>query len=861
VCRSPAGIDTRRLGFAVGIVEIGWALILYFRASPLAVLSAGELKAWRPPLFLVGGVVLLMLVRYGIRSWKAAPLVGLSALPLLIEAYRNSTTGDHFVGLIFFILAVAVCAVSLQTWGRGNPQETLDLFDIVYGSMSIVTGSLLLAVPDRLPPEAFATLRPYHLPVGAAILLGAAGLLMPERLRCIRPWVQTLARGAATVVPAIFAVTFLSSGLREGALFNLTFGLTMIFRPALVQARPEDRPFSNVERLAEMWTWLLILAALAMGVAEELTRPRMVLSVNYTVLVLVAYNVLAFWIFPNLGRMSVRLRCHLYTFSAVTAHLMLGGNLAAHGISVAAVVAPMLATRVLGPIDGAGVLATNLGFMLMSMGLRLWMWGWDGALAWVVLFRLVGITTVGYMVIQNASEQRRLALELHHAQGELQAANEELTTQNEELTEVGKELVRLAERDPLTHLVNRRRFLESVSEQLTADSAGTAHGALLFLDLDHFKEINDRYGHAAGDRLLQRVALVLTSQVRETETVARLGGDEFAVLMPGSDLRAARSLAERILFHLGQLGAAAGPDAFPVHASIGVTLYPECGQTVESLLVQADIAMYEVKRNGRNGYRFFAAQRAETQVPWELEVHRALSEGRLVLHFQPIMHLATGEISRYEALLRLTARDGSLVYPMAFLPHIEPLPLMHQIDRWVVGAGIRRLAQLRERGVYIELELNLSGRAFDDLELQGAIEGHLAATGVSPGQLVFEITETSAISDLTRARAFIQTLRAKGCRFAIDDLGSGYASFTYLKHLPVDFIKIDGSLMKDLDGGTDEALVQGIVTIAKALGIKTIAEWVEDAPTLARIRSYGVDYAQGYYVGMPGPDVAVLHSG
>jgi EAL domain-containing protein (putative c-di-GMP-specific phosphodiesterase class I) len=265
------------------------------------------------------------------------------------------------------------------------------------------------------------------------------------------------------------------------------------------------------------------------------------------------------------------------------------------------------------------------------------------------------------------------------------------------------------------------------------------------------------------------------------------------------------------------------------------------------------MAMYQVKRNGRNGACFYAdGQEPERILYWENEVRRAMAEERLFLVFQPIMSLNTGDVTRCEALLRMTGTDGSAIMPDDFLPSVESLPVMDRIDRWVIQSAIRHLAEPEVAESGLMVGVNLSARAFDDPQLPDTILAWLAASGVAPDRIVFEVTETLAITDLDRANAFIDTLRRSGCRFAIDDFGSGFASFAYLRHLRVDFVKIDGRLVQDLREGK-LTMVQGIVAIARGLKLETVAEWVEDAETLELLRECGVDYAQGFLIGHPGP--------
>jgi len=303
----------------------------------------------------------------------------------------------------------------------------------------------------------------------------------------------------------------------------------------------------------------------------------------------------------------------------------------------------------------------------------------------------------------------------------------------------------------------------------------------------------------------------------------------------------------------------AGGQPVSITASIGVALFPAHGETLEALLVHADQAMYQAKAHGRNVVAIyqpdadFSAQ-VQRRLTSERLIRQALEQNGFVLYAQPILDLATGHIPHYELLLRMLDAGGDLLPPAAFLDVAERFGLIHQIDRWVVRQAIGLMARLEQEGQQICLEVNLSARALTDAELLVLLRRELAATGIDPHRLVFEITETAAIADIDAAMAFVHEMKALGCRFALDDFGAGFSSFDRLKRLPVDYLKLDGSFIRNLPSDEeDRHLVKAMVDVARGLGKRTIAEFVENGETLEKLQESGVDYAQGYHVGRPRP--------
>jgi len=419
-------------------------------------------------------------------------------------------------------------------------------------------------------------------------------------------------------------------------------------------------------------------------------------------------------------------------------------------------------------------------------------------------------------------------------------------------------LVHLANHDPLTELINRRRFEEELESYLALARNFSVRGALFFLDLDLFKYVNDTLGHHAGDDLLRRVAGILRERLRETDVIARLGGDEFAVLLPYTGEEAV-VLAEQVLEALRQEMILGAGRSVTITGSIGITFFPDHGLKAEDLLAHADVAMYRAKEQGRNTYALFSAEgdwkeQMESKLSWERRLRDALRKDRFSLHFQPILDLRSDVVTHHELLLRMVEEDGSLVMPGAFLGVAERYGLIYEIDRWVVREAIRLIAEHQRKGENRVFEVNLSGKTLSDPDLLPMIQRELTANEVLPGNLVFEITETAAIHDLDQARRFIDAMKGLGCRFALDDVGAGFSSLYFLKHLAVDYIKIDGSFVRNLPHDpADQHLVKALVAVARELKRETIAEFVDSEETLRLLREYGVDYAQGFLIGRPGP--------
>ena len=427
-----------------------------------------------------------------------------------------------------------------------------------------------------------------------------------------------------------------------------------------------------------------------------------------------------------------------------------------------------------------------------------------------------------------------------------------------------EQLQYMADHDPLTGLLNRRCFELEVGRHLAQVARYGVSGALLVLDIDHFKTINDSLGHNAGDELIIGVAGVLLERLRRTDAVARLGGDEFAVLLPMADEHEAKALGQSLLDDVRERTAQLdGERRRAVTMSLGVALFDGAAVTPEDMIVNADLAMYDAKEAGRDRLAMYATaehrhSRAKARLTWVDRMDRALKEDGYLLEAQPIRDLACGEISQYELLIRMRGHDGDVIPPAAFLYVAERFGMIGGIDAWVAGQAIDLIAEHNAAGRDLRLEVNLSARSLGDPKLLAAIEDRLRFTGVDPSGLIFEITETAAVASFAQARAFADRLRELGCGFALDDFGAGFGSFYYLKHLPFDYLKIDGEFVANCTRNvTDRLVIQAVVDIARGMGKKTIAEFVTDEGTQRVVERLGVDHAQGDFVGAAGPLAAL----
>lgn len=431
-----------------------------------------------------------------------------------------------------------------------------------------------------------------------------------------------------------------------------------------------------------------------------------------------------------------------------------------------------------------------------------------------------------------------------------------------DLRELNERLAYQASHDELTNLYNRREFERRLAATIVKVDRGGTAAALMYADLDQFKLINDTSGHAAGDHLLSDLATVLRSQLRPGDIIARLGGDEFGVLMANATPESALETAERLRRSVDGFVFSYESRSYPVTTSIGVVMLQAPVASLREVLAVADTACYLAKEKGRNRVHLYSERDLETaqrrsEMEWVSRLRQALTEHRFSLFYQVLQPMRTEDASdgaHFELLLRLHD-DGVLVQPGSFIPAAERFGLMPLIDRWVVERAITQFDHLLPDGSPVALcAINLSGQTVDDEAFADFVIGLLRTHGVPPHKLCFEITETAAISNMAHVVSFIEKLRAVGCRFALDDFGAGMASFGYLKNLPVDILKIDGSFIRNLDSDRlSHSIVRAVTDIGHQLQLQVIAEWVDNPTVMETLRTLGVDFAQGYFVHQPEP--------
>lgn len=431
-------------------------------------------------------------------------------------------------------------------------------------------------------------------------------------------------------------------------------------------------------------------------------------------------------------------------------------------------------------------------------------------------------------------------------------------------TRLFRQLSYQAAHDATTGLINRREFENQLVAALHRSQENPDHlNALLYLDLDQFKVVNDTFGHTAGDELLCKMTAIIQGNVRSTDVVARLGGDEFGILLERCDQTRAMEVAEALRLAVEEFKFE-WQDAFTnVRCSIGVVMISHDSPSVASLMSYADVACYSAKDMGRNQVHLYQDSDASTrheEMKWVSRITSAVDEDRLELYYQPIIGIGdTGAAvaparGHYELLLRMRDRDGSIVQPDQFIPAAERYNVMSLLDRWVVSEALSTLADRTEQGqpARYTLAINLSGTSLSEDRFLEFVIAELEKHSLPEGAICFEITETAAISNLSRVIHFMQALKKLGCKFSLDDFGSGLSSFTYLKNLPVDYLKIDGQFISNVvDDSVDESMVCAISQVGHAMGIETIAERVESLEVLEKLGELGVAYAQGYFIARP----------
>lgn len=444
-----------------------------------------------------------------------------------------------------------------------------------------------------------------------------------------------------------------------------------------------------------------------------------------------------------------------------------------------------------------------------------------------------------------------------------------------------------ATHDSLTNLSNRYYLEEQLRDEVARLRSTQQQSALLYLDLDRFKYINDTAGHAAGDKLLIEIGQKLSARLSAADTLARIGGDEFALILRDTTREKAYASANLFRRILENFAFCYDGKTYVINASIGLAMLDSETQSHGEALANADLACFIAKGKGRNNTHFFEVNTDEKalmdkDLGWSVRLKEALANDLFQLHYQPIVALnrididtlpkQSGVLMRQlnnipntsmnhnEVLLRLPDSRGQLISPDAFLPTAERFNMMNDIDRWVIRHSIRMLAEINTQGKASILSINLSGQTLEDRSLAAYVGAITRSHGVDPSCLLFEITENSAISNLDAANRLIRDLRMLGCKFALDDFGRGFCSFSHLKFLPVDYIKIDGIFIQGvLYDPIDRAIVNSVVQIAHSVGKKTIAEYVENIDVIKLLKEMGVDYVQGYYISRPQDTLEEIH--
>ncbi|GAB4507937.1 MAG: hypothetical protein Tsb0026_05300 [Sulfuricaulis sp.] len=423
----------------------------------------------------------------------------------------------------------------------------------------------------------------------------------------------------------------------------------------------------------------------------------------------------------------------------------------------------------------------------------------------------------------------------------------------------------LADHDPVTGFLNQHGIalvLENLMELLRHQEKPLA---CLHVGLSRFAQINDTYGRQMGDAVMIQIGNFLSQRLREINDsnqeislpIARLGGSRFLLVLPEYDLEKARALAETLLNGLARLDIRAGNERLRVDAKTGLAVFPEHGTTAEELIAHVESALLNAQeqRLGLISVYSHEMHHQETEAEqWLQRLHVALEQHDFVLHYQPVIEVASGKLSHYEGLIRMTQVNGGLIPPGEFIPIAERTGLIARVDYMAMEMAFSQLAALDAQGLDIKLAVNISAAHLGDDVLFHWLERVFAEDTAMPARLIFEITETTAVHNIARAKAFMEPLRVLGCRFALDDFGVGFTSFTHLRSLPVDTVKIDGSFVRDLASNQENrALVKAMTEVAHSLGKQVVAEFVESAEILEVLRALGVDYAQGYYIGRPGP--------
>ena len=449
-----------------------------------------------------------------------------------------------------------------------------------------------------------------------------------------------------------------------------------------------------------------------------------------------------------------------------------------------------------------------------------------------------------------------IELQLREANERLVVATVRAQTMAEDAENAAAQMSHMANHDFLTGLPNRTMLLDRLAQAMARAHRNGKQAALLYLDVDHFKHINDSLGHAVGDQLLQMAARRLLDHVRQSDTVCRQGGDEFVVLL--TDIEAAGDaavLAEKLIRALAE-PCTIGEHRLHVTLSIGISLYPRDGKDVETMVRNADTAMYHAKRTGRNNVQLFAPEmnvRAVARQSVEVALRHALDNDGLVLHYQPKVNIDTGAVTGAEALVRLQRSGHALMLPTQFVKIAEDCGLIVPLGRWVLGEACRQAAAWQRSGLEPgKIAVNVSAREFSGKDFLTGVRAILKETGLDPQRLEFEMTESALMQDTQPTTTVLHALKALGVQIAVDDFGTGYSSLSYLRRFPIDTLKIDQSFVQDIDSGNGETVLVGaIIAMGKSLRLRVVAEGIETDAQLAYLKSQGCAEGQGYYFGPP----------
>jgi len=509
----------------------------------------------------------------------------------------------------------------------------------------------------------------------------------------------------------------------------------------------------------------------------------------------------------------------------------------------------------------------SLAILLAGLGVSLYLaWRIGRQITRPILSLTHTVSRIGEGHLDERAEQTgqaelgTLQRGINHMAAHLQTMQDQM---QEKIDRATARLIYQASHDALTGLINRREFEQRLERTLlSALQQGREH-ALCYMDLDQFKVINDTCGHAAGDELLRQLALLLKGNLRERDTLARLGGDEFALLLENCSIPDALEVADVFRAEVQRFRFKWGDRIFSVGMSVGMVAINADSGTAASLMSAADAACYVAKDRGRNQIHLYESRdtdlvRHRGEMQWVTRIQRALEEQRLRLSWQEIRRTdgAVESVRHVELLLRMIDENGDEILPMAFIPAAERYSIMPSLDSWVIEETLRLCQQYLASACdrHCLFAVNLSGASLKDPAFRRMLLASLEENPVFGPHLCFEITETAAIGNLAVVNEFIDAMRAFGCSFALDDFGSGLSSFTYLKNLKVDYLKIDGAFVRDIAGNAiDRSMVEAIHRIGHQMGLRTVAEYVESDQVLALLRQMGVDYVQGSAIHQPEP--------